>query len=185
MTEENTGAPPAETPPPAPSLSESQVAVLKEHGIEVPEDGRIPVSDHLKLLNTLSNLRQQSKTFEQEREQARLAGLNEAERKIEEARIAGKTEAESQYRVEVTKANIKAEAAAANFLDPGDAFGMIPDLSALDSEDKVREAVAKLAAEKPYLLKPTKGTPPKVEQGQQGSSNTDGPSDWMRGVLAR
>lgn len=182
-------APPAEGVTPEETgggiaLTDEQQAVLKEHGIEVPEDGKIAVTDHLKLLSTLSNLRTQVKQTEQQKEQARLAALSEADRKIEEARAAGKAEAEAAANERIVKAQIKAEAAARGFSDPGDAFAMIPDLSALDAEDKVKAAVESLATAKPYLLK--KGSSAQLETGPQGGKPTgSNPNDWLRSELAR
>jgi hypothetical protein len=193
MTVPTEGAPPEGTPaPPTPpegvQLSPEQQAVLKEHGINVPDDGKIAVTDHLKLLNTLSNLRQQARTAEQQAEATRVAALSDVERQIEAAKVAGRTEAESTMKTQLVKAQVEAKAAAANFQDPADAHGFIADLSALDTEEAVAKAVADLATNKPYLLK-RNAPPPKLEGGKQGGNASNegenGPNAWLRGALTR
>lgn len=192
MTEQT---PPAEgtNPPPAAEpqgvqLTPEQQGVLKEHGIEVPADGKISVADHVKLLSALSAQKTKIKQAESAQEAARLAGLDEAERKIEEAKAAGRLEAETTYKLELTRARISAAAAAKGFNDPADAHSMIPDLSALDAETDIMAAVEKLAADKPYLVKQEtnpKRKPP-LEGGPQGDKkvNQQSGSDWLRGALS-
>ncbi len=182
MSDEN---PTTEAPPEASiTLSADQEAVLREHGIEVPADGKIAVTDHLKLLNTLGTLKSRVRTIESEKEQERLAAMSEADRKIEEARLAGRTEAESAYKVEVTKAKVTAAAAAAQFNDPADAHSMIPDLSALEAEEDIKAAVAKLAEQKPYLVKQApKPTPPAGPQSKVRDGEAKTATDWLRSTL--
>lgn len=185
-TEQQEQAPPApeETPPgTGVELTPEQQAVLSEHGIEVPEDGKISVADHVKLLESLSRARRDQREAEQQKEQARLAALSEADRKLEEAKAAGRAEAEAELKKELIKAQVKAEATAKGFVDPGDAFTMIPDLSSIDAEEGVRAAVERLAAEKPYLIKKSG---PSLETGPQGSKETGGnANDWLRKELTR
>ncbi len=182
---EGTPAPPAAEPQGL-QLTPEQQGVLKEHGIEVPADGKISVADHVKLLSTLAAQKTKIKQAESAQEAARLAGLDEAGRKIEEAKIAGRQEAEATYRLELTKAQIKAAAAAKGFNDPADAHSMIPDLSALEAEADILKAVEDLAASKPYLVKSAPKTP-RLEQGTQGEKNTSTQTgnDWLRGALTR
>lgn len=176
---------PAPTPePPKSSLTPEQQAVLKDHGVTVPEDGKISVEDHVKLLNALSSLKGQVKQTEAEKEQARLAALSEVDRKIEEAKAAGREEAKAETQKELAKARIAAAAAAKGFNDPNDAFSMIEDYSSLDAEDAVKAAVERLAAEKPYLIKKAGAG---LEQGPQGGSSprAGDANAWLRGELTK
>lgn len=173
------------TEPPKSGLTPEQEAVLKEHGITVPDDGKISVADHVKLLNALNSLKGQVKQSDADREAARLAAMSEAERKVEEARAEGRAEAEREAAAKVAKARIAAAAAAKGFNDPADAFSMIEDYSSLDAEEAVKAAVEKLAAEKPYLIKKV-ATP--LEQGPQGGGQqaaTGNANAWLRGELSR
>lgn len=177
-------SPPA-TEPQGVQLTPEQQSVLKEHGIDVPADGKINVGDHVKLLSTLAANKQALKQATAAQEQARLAGLDEASRKLEEAKAAGRAEAETAYKLELAKAQVKAAAAAKGFNDPADAHSMIPDLSALEAEADIMAAVEKLAADKPYLVKQAPKAP-KLEGGPQGGGKDSVASDgntWLRQQL--
>jgi len=189
MTEENGTPPPEGTPPadgaPSITLTPEQETVLKEHGIEVPADGKIAVTDHVKLLNALSSLKGQVKQTEAEKEQARLAALSETDRRIEEARAEARAEADRAAAEKVAAARVKAEAVRLNFNDPGDVFAMIPDASSLDAEEAIAAAVEKLAADKPYLIKKAAGGS-SLEQGPRGGTGPTSTADgWLRKELTR
>lgn len=169
------------------ALTAEQQAVLREHNIEVPEDGKISIADHLKLLGTLSNLRKRERQSEKEKEQARLAAMSDLDRKVEEARSEGRKEAESAAKLETTKAWVKAAAVEAQFITPADAFGFLPEPSALQTEEDVAAAIKQLAQDKPYLIK--RQSNPRLEGGPQGGPdsqrNAQTANDWIRGVFNR
>lgn len=158
---------------------------LAELGIQPDEQGRIPLADHTKLVNTVKTLREQVKSqeaaqrkAEQEIEKARLASLGEAERAIEEARKAGREEAMAEQRNVILGAQVVAHAAAAGFADPDDVRRLL-STDDLADEAAVKAAVAKLAKDKPYLLKSRVGGGGRVEQGPQGAKPSSEGTDWL------
>jgi hypothetical protein len=204
MSEQEAAA--AETPPEAPAAEQGKqgeqgeqqstpqgvsAEVLAELGIEPDEDGKITLADHTKLLNTVRTLREQAKAHEaaqrkaaEEAEKARVESLSEQERAIEEARKAGYETALSEQREVLVRTQVMAAATAANFADPEDAAVYL-NVADLSDEAAVKKAVAKLAEDKPYLLRPAQPNP-KLEQGprSQGKPNA-GTGDWLGDALRK
>jgi hypothetical protein len=175
MVIEEQKAAPVPTPPvKTVSLTDEQRAVLDEHGITPSADGVINIADHVKLLTTLSNLRQQVRTPK---------GTTVAEGDVvdpDQIRQETRREVEAEMRLDVTRAQVVAAAASAGFADQEDAPRMLA-LAELDSADKVKEAVSSLAEEKRYLL--AKRVAP-LEQGVQVSGQKEAPGDWIRQIVA-
>ena len=157
-------------PPQQVVLTAEQSAVLKEHNIEVPADGRISIADHVGLLNALSAERKKAKT-----------GTEGVDTEAVAKEAADRVRAEMA--ADVTRANVVAAAATAGFSDPADAATLI-SIDGLDDEAKIKEAVEKLAKAKPYLL--AKKSQP-IPAGQQGASappeQTTG--SWLRSTLTK
>jgi hypothetical protein len=180
----NPFAPQPETPietPPAVELSDEQRAVLAEHGITPSEDGTINVADHVKLLSSLSSLRQQvRKTPKAPTPAADPEGEQTPPVDPEAIRAETRAEVEAEMRVELTKSQVVAAAAAAGFADPKDAVNLVGDLADLTDVSAVEAAVKKLAEEKNYLLRKTV---PSMEQGPQSSGTPATGGDWIRQVV--
>jgi hypothetical protein len=176
---------------PAPDANAEIIAALKELGVEPDADGKIDPADHVKLVTTVKTLREQVKTHEaaerkllEEQEEARKKALPEQERLIEEARQAGREEALAESRVQMIETLVTATATASNLADPADVKVMLGDLSALADEAAVKKAVAKLAADKPYLLKP-QAPGAKLEQGPRGTAKSGSGDDFIRASVSK
>lgn len=170
--------------------SDGAAEALAELGIEPDEQGRIPLADHTKLVNTVKTLREQIKTHEaaqrkatEEAERERLESLSEQERAIEEARKSGYEAALAEQREVLIRTQVMAAATAANFADPNDAAIYLP-LDSLADEAAVKKAVAKLAEDKPYLLRPT-APGPKLEQGPRGTGPASSSEDWLAAAFKK
>lgn len=193
--------PPTPETPPAPQQQDGQqqqqqqqpdpvAEALAELGIQPDEQGRIPLADHQKLVSTVKTLREQIKSHDaaqrkaqEEAEKARLESLSEQERAVEEARKAGYEAALAEQREVIVRTQVVAAATLANFADPDDALRYL-DVESLTDDAAVKKAVAKLAEDKAYLLKPTLGTPP-LEQGPRNTAPTGGSGDFLADAIRR
>jgi hypothetical protein len=175
---------------PAPDANAEIIAALKELGVEPDADGKIDPADHVKLVTTVRTLREQVRNHEaaerklmEEQEAERKKALPEQERLIEEARQAGREEALAEAKAQMIETLVTATATASNFADPADVKAML-DLSALADEAAVKKAVAKLAADKPYLLKP-QAPGAKLEQGPRGTAKSGAGEDFIRASVSK
>jgi hypothetical protein len=175
---------------PAPDANAEIIAALKELGVEPDADGKIAAADHVKLGTTMRTLREQVRAHEaaerkllEEQEAERKKALPEQERLIEEARQAGREEALAEAKAQMIETLVTATATASNFADPADVKAML-DLSALADEAAVKKAVAKLAADKPYLLKP-QAPGAKLEQGPRGTAKSGVGEDFIRASVSK
>ena len=98
--------------------------------------------------------RERTRAEEAERKLAELQQENESasEKKEREAREATARAEQAEAKATRLERESWVRAAATEFADPGDVIAMV-DLSANDTETKVRNAVDKLKADKPYLLR--------------------------------
>jgi hypothetical protein len=175
------GAPPA---PPATGtsvqLTDEQRGVLEANGIQVPDDGKIAVTDHLKLLDALARERSTRKTLEQQQRKQKIESLPDDERALEQARKEARDEARRELAREVAGSRVEAAAAAAGFTDPADALAHV-DLDGISTSADAKAAVDKLASSKPYLVKRVSAPLP---QGPQGDgAPADDPNAWLRRAL--
>jgi hypothetical protein len=163
---------------PLAELTPEQRAVLTEHGITPSDDGKITLTDHVKLLSALSSLRQQA------RKPAPAPTPDpDAEPPVDADAIRAETrrEVEAELRLDVTKASVVAAAAAAGFADAKDAVNLVGDLAELTDEVAIDKAVKQLADAKPYLLA---RQVPQLEQGPQGKGDPALVGDWLREVVS-
>jgi hypothetical protein len=174
------GAPPAPAAAPAVELSDEQRAVLTSHGIEVPADGKITVTDHLKLLDALARERGTRKTLEQQQRQQKIEALPPDEQAIERAREEAREEARRELALEVASGRVEAAAAAAGFADPGDA-ALYVELDKVGTAADAKAAVEALSKAKPHLLKRATASLPQGPQGDQAPPSD--PNAWLRKAL--
>lgn len=120
-----------------------------------------------------------------ELDKVRSANMSEQEKAVAAAKAEGRDEALKTANERLVRAEVKA-AAAGKLADPGDALGLLGDLSAFidktgDVDTKaITSAIDELVKAKPYLsAKPGNGA---GEGGARGGNATSGPSmdDWLR-----
>lgn len=148
---------------------------------EEPETGEAELDPQV-LLAELRRARREAakyraklREFEQREEERRRAEMSEVERLKEDyaAVQARALELETQLQELRIRQAVVTEAARLGFADPEDAWHLV-DLSIIDVDEEgritgVREALRKLAAQKPYLLR-GRGMPGAGEPGRQRPS---------------
>jgi hypothetical protein len=121
-------------------------------------------------------LEKELKKRDAELEKARIAALDENARAIEEAKIAARTEVVGEYEAKMMGLRVQARASA--FHDPEMVVGLLT-LPEGATDDEIDQALAKVATEKPYLVK-TPSSLPTMPQGPRSTGGpTEGDDDWL------
>lgn len=146
MSENESGAAQIESTEAAQTEAETTVSVTET------TTQTVPVSELQKERKARQKAERELKARQEAEEEARKKEMSEKERADAEAKE-WKTKFQSQV-INSRKATVRAYAIEAGFTDPADAILRI-DLSDEDMEDEknVKKAVAKIAEERPYLLK--------------------------------
>lgn len=163
-------APPA-TPPPEPDLGDAG-----KRALDAERDAR-------------RQAEKAAKDAQTELEKLRSASMSDQEKAVAAAKAEGRDEALKTANERLVRAEVKA-AAAGKLADPGDALGLLGDLSAFidksgDVDTKaITSAIDELVKAKPYLsAKPGNGS---GEGGPRGGNANGEPSmdDWLRSQAA-
>jgi hypothetical protein len=183
MSEQVAEAPVAEAEVQVAEGAEVAEVVAQPEGIQNPEAYEKALKSERESRKALEK---ELKAFREAEEERRREAMSDTERAIAEAKAAARAEVETEYKSQLMKSRVKAKAQLMGFHDPALVSSLV-DLEPDASAEEIDEAVAEIAAARPYLVKPAV---PNLPQGPRGGADgkamggTVATDDWFRKLLS-